>query len=196
MQRYMKSAMPFHGVRAPAVAAVMKQVVAEHPLPDRTMWEATVRTLWDEATHREERYGAIALTGARPYRPYQDPAALPLYRDLVVTGAWWDFVDEVAVRRVGPIRRESPAEVDPVLRAWAVDDDLWLRRVAILSQVGRKVHVDHDLLVDVLAPNLGHPDFFVRKAIGWVVRDVPGTSRTTDVPWPGGGGPGARFRHR
>ena len=183
MQAYMKSAMPFRGVASAPLAALCREVMAAHPLPDRAAWESAVRTLWDEAGYREERYAALALTGHRYYRAYQDPAALDLYRHLVVTGAWWDYVDQIAVHRVGGILRACPGEVAPLLRAWAVDDDLWLRRTALLSQLGSKDRTDTALLAFVLEHNLEDSphgaEFFIRKAVGWALRE----HAKTDPEW-------------
>ncbi len=171
MQAYMKSAMPFLGVQAPTARRVFRAAILAHPPADRAGWHDTVRALWHEATHREERYGALALAGHRLYRAYQDPRTLPLYRELVVSGAWWDTVDDLASRKVGPILRGYPGEVAPVVRAWSTDPDLWLRRTAILSQLGAKAGTDVELLADCIEPNLEDREFFVRKAIGWALRD-------------------------
>jgi len=178
-QRYMKSAMPYRGLRVPEVARLCQTVYAEHVLPDRGSWQSAVRAMWDEGRYREERYAAIALTGYRAYATYQDPGTLPLYEHLIVTGAWWDYVDEVAIRRVGPILRTDPISVAPVLRAWSTDDDIWRRRTSILAQIGSKTDTDLDLLVDCLAPSLSHREFFVRKAIGWALREYA----KTDPEW-------------
>ena len=106
-QRYMKSTMPFRGLKTPLLRSVVRPLLAEHPLPDRAQWEETVRTLWDQAAYREERYAAEALAGDRRYRGYQDPDCLDLYEHLVVTGAWWDHVDVIAIHLIGPIQRSS-----------------------------------------------------------------------------------------
>ena len=135
-QRYMKSAMPYRGLKAPLQRAVVRPLIAEHPLPDRAQWEATVRTLWDEAAYREERYAAEALAGDRRYWGYQDPDCLDLYEHLVVTGAWWDHVDLIAIHLIGPIQRSSRPALDATLRAWSTDPNLWRRRTAIIHQIG------------------------------------------------------------
>ena len=64
-----------------------------------TAWRDTALNLWRSADHREERYAAIELTGYHAYRHHQVLAALPMYEEMVVTGAWWDYVDDVAVHR-------------------------------------------------------------------------------------------------
>src|SRR4051794_5940350 len=125
MQKYMKSAMPFRGVKAAEVRRLCRQVFDAHRLPSEEVWRSAVLSLWDDASFREERYAAINLTGHRLYRSYQRPSAIDVYRHLIVTGAWWDLVDGVASNRVGPILRAYPTEVTPVMRSWAVDADLW-----------------------------------------------------------------------
>lgn len=175
MQMYMKSMLPFRGVPSPVLKRLLRGLFELHPPADRATWESTTRTLWDEAEYREERYAAIALTGHRTARRWQDLDTIPLYEHMIVTGAWWDHVDELASRRVGPILRAYPNEMSVLLRRWAVDDDLWRRRTAIIAQLGSKDATDVDLLADVLTANLldGGPvtrDFFIRKAVGWALR--------------------------
>jgi 3-methyladenine DNA glycosylase AlkD len=159
MQRYMKSSMPFYGVQKPARAALAREVFV--PLP-RAEWESTVLTLWREARFREERYMAIALVE----RYHRDLDALPIYEELIVTGAWWDFVDAVAC---GPLGALLPA-VAPTLRAWSTDADMWKRRASIIAQVRRKAATDFALLTNCIEPNRGDGEFFIRKAIGWALR--------------------------
>ncbi|MGV9298975.1 DNA alkylation repair protein [Amycolatopsis sp. NPDC003676] len=171
MRAYMKSAMPFRGVPKPPRGKLMKALLAEHVLPDRVTFTETVLALWREAEYREERYAAIDLSGHRAYRRWQDPGLLEMYEELIVTGAWWDYVDEVAIRRVGPILREHRAAVTPVLRRWMTDADRWRRRTAVICQVSAKDEVDQGLLADAIEANLGDRDFFLRKGIGWALRD-------------------------
>ena len=118
MQAYMKSSMPFRGVRAADLARLCRAVFDAVPLPDEESWLAAVHDLWDAAVYREERYAAIHLAGHRRYRAYQQPRTLELYRHLVVTGAWWDLVDPVAANAVGPILLAHRDEVTPVVRAF------------------------------------------------------------------------------
>jgi 3-methyladenine DNA glycosylase AlkD len=171
MQAYMKSALPFLGVPKPARTAALRPVLAAHPPADRAGWEATVRVLYDEAAYREERYAALALLRVRPARGWHDVGLVPLIEHLVVAGAWWDLVDEVAAQTVAPLRRAHPGDLDPVIRGWAVHHDLWLRRTAVLSQLG-KGPVDRALLAEVVDANAASPEFFLRKAIGWALRDL------------------------
>ena len=183
MQAYMKSATPFRGVASAPLRAALADVLADQRLPDRDAWESAVRELWDTAEFREERYAALALAGHRHYRAFQDPATLPLYRHLVVSGAWWDLVDPVATRSVGGVLDGHPEAVTPQVRAWAVDDDLWLRRTAVICQLHRRERTDLDLLTFAVEANLEGSrhgrEFFVRKAVGWALRQ----HARTDPDW-------------
>ncbi len=170
MQAYMKSQMPFLGVAKPARVAALRPVWAAHPVTDRLVWESTVRFLYDEAGYREERYAALALLDRG--KRWREPSVVPLVEHLVVEGAWWDLVDEVAGRTVSPLRRAFPAEVDPVIRRWSRTDDLWLRRTSVLSQLGARGDVDRDLLTEVVVAAAPSSEFFLRKAIGWALRDL------------------------
>jgi 3-methyladenine DNA glycosylase AlkD len=78
----------------------------------------------------------------------------------------------VATHLVAWVLRAAPADVAPVMRTWASDDDMWVRRTAALCQVGAKDQLDLDLLADCLEPNLDRPEFWLRKACGWALRDV------------------------
>ena len=178
MQAYMKSALPFHGVSSPDCRVIMRDVLATHPLPDRATWLATVLALWDDADHREERYAALAVAKDRRYVGHRDPDVLPLYRHLVVTGAWWDLVDDVATHLVGPLLLAHP-RVRPTVAAWATDEDRWLRRTAVICQVGAKDRTDLSLLTTAVEANLDDRDFFLRKAIGWALRQ----HARTDPAW-------------
>jgi 3-methyladenine DNA glycosylase AlkD len=172
-QRYMKSAIPYRGLSSPQLTAALRPILADagFRIADRGSWEATIRGLWDEVAYREEWYAAIALARYRTYRPWVDSESMPLWRHLIVTGAWWDVVDEVATHLVREVLDGAPHVEGLRLREWAVDEDLWLRRTAIICQVGRKDRLDQELLVDVIEPNLANREFFIRKAIGWALRD-------------------------
>lgn len=172
MAAYMKSAMPYRGVGAPTLKALMRTVLEEHPVRDRRTWHDTVLALWDEAGFREERYAAITVVTDRASAGFLDVAALDLVEHLIVTGAWWDYVDVLAIRTVGPLVRAHPAELVPVILSWAQDENMWRRRTAIIHQVGTKGSTDTALLTRCLEPSLASKEFFLRKAIGWALRDL------------------------
>lgn len=169
-QAYMKSTLPFLGVRVPTARRVAK--ARGRGIRDGGALRGAARTLWDEAQFREERYAALALLGLRPLRGHAD--LIPLIAHMVRTGQWWDITDELA-HRVAELLDAHPAEAALLVRTWSVDDDMWMRRLAIIGQLGRRERLDFDLLADVIAQNADDPEFFIRKAIGWSLRDAART---------------------
>ncbi|CAM3830211.1 DNA alkylation repair protein [Tsukamurella ocularis] len=176
MQAYMKSAMPFLGVPSPQVRTITAAVRRDHPPADVGELRAAVLALWDDAEYREERYAAQNMLRHRLGKG--DPALLPVHEHIAVTGAWWDHVDETA-RHIAALHDAHPADTAAVVRAWSRGEDLWLRRLAILSQLGRKDRLDAELLAEVIEPALDEPEFFLRKAIGWALRE----HGKTDPDW-------------
>jgi len=201
MQRYMKSAMPFRGVSSPDQRELWRQIFPAYPLSSLSEWTAAALELWRNAGFREERYAAIALTDLKVYARYRTPAAIPMLEEMIVTGAWWDYVDALATHHLGDILRAeqqqaASSEVSKLMEQWARGENLWKRRAAILCQIRFKQHTELDLLYACLEPNLQRPasnrdggaiasrgsstggsaapditrDFFIRKAIGWALR--------------------------
>ncbi len=180
-QRYMKSSMPYFGLTSPQLKTALGPLLRDPGLAmeSREPWEATIRALWDGATHREHWYAAIALARHRPYRAWVDSDAMPLWESLIRAGAWWDVVDDIATHLVRDTVLAHPTVEGLRLRDWAGSDSLWVRRAAIICQVGARERLDQSLLTDVIEPNIDDPDFFSRKAIGWALRD----HARTDPDW-------------
>ena len=172
MQAYMKSSMPYHGVPTPALRALCKRVFADVELPSSAAWRQQVLALWRGAAFREERYAAINLTGLRRAASFQTLEALPMYEEMIVGGAWWDYVDVIAAHRIGPLLRRFPDPTKPIMLAWSRSDDLWKRRTSILCQLGFKRDTDTKLLYACIEPSLDSEEFFLRKAIGWALRQL------------------------
>lgn len=174
-QAYMKSAMPYYGVPMPELREICQEAFNAHPFTMAADWRRVISELWDNATHREERYAAIELAAYPPYQRFISLALLPLYRKMVQEGAWWDLVDPLG-QRMGMLLAIYPDRIKPTLRAWARHDGIWLPRVAIIAQLGFKERTDTALLFDCIEPSLGSAEFFLRKAIGWALRDLARTN--------------------
>lgn len=169
MQAYMKSEMPYRGIKSADLREISKRVFSEHPLDSCEAWHAAVLELWRGAKYREERYAALELIALRRHRDCRTPEALPMYEELITTGAWWDYVD-AAAHHVGDLLRSHPKEMRPVMRSWSEDNNLWKRRVSIICQVSLKRDTDLELLYANIEPNLDDRSFWIRKAIGWSLR--------------------------
>lgn len=175
-QAYMKSQMPFLGVRVPEVRRIVKAAAAQYPPPGLPELQSAVLALWRNAGFREERYAAIELTGLR--LAARDLGMLALYEEIIRSGAWWDLVDGVA-HRLGGLLQAHPAELAGVLHQWSTDSDFWIRRASITAQLGAKTATDTALLASVIEANLADREFFIRKAIGWALRQYA----RTDPDW-------------
>lgn len=148
------------------------------PCATRDAMLALATALWDGAEHREDRYAALAVCRHPRHRAFQDAACLGTYHRFVVTGAWWDLVDETSTLVGDVLVRGEPGVRDEV-RSWAADTDMWLRRTSIICQRLRGPDTDPALLSDAIVPNLPDREFFIRKAIGWALRAYA----RTDPDW-------------
>lgn len=169
MQTYMKSEMPSYGVKAQAMRAILKDAIGG----DKLAWNEardTARVLWDSATHREERHLAIELTGAARHKKHVLPPELPLFEHMIRSGAWWDYVDVIATHRIRVMLDNDEAAMTLVIRKWAKDEDVWIRRAAIICQNLRKERTDAKLLAYCIKANFKRNEFWLRKAIGWALR--------------------------
>jgi 3-methyladenine DNA glycosylase AlkD len=188
MASYMKTDMPFHGVQKPARAKIAAELRQQYPLSTRRDYECAVRALW-RLSHREEKYLALALADAYP--EFKTHESIPLYRKLILEGAWWDFVDDIASRCVGWVvlhEREPAASTSlsgsselwiggrEMLDHWVTDENMWIRRSALLAHLRHKEKTDARQLFTHCLMLAGEREFFIRKAIGWALRQYSITS--------------------
>ncbi len=155
----------------------MQAGFAEHSLASCREWRAAILELGRGARFREERYASIRLISVKAHRECWTPALMPALEEMIVTGGWWDYVDSLA-QVVGELLRTYPGNVQPVMRAWSKDTNLWKRRVSIICQISFKRDTDLELLYANIQPNLADRDFFIRKAIGWALRAYAWTDPT------------------
>lgn len=173
MQAYMKTDMPFYGVQKAGRSPILRDLVRGFQPDSAQDYRALVLALWN-LEHREEKY--IALGAARHFAAHIVPDQFDLYRRLIVEGAWWDLVDEVATHLIRHLVVGYPQDAWPVVDRWIVDEDMWLRRTALICQVGAKMHTDSDRLFSFCKARAHEDEFFIRKAIGWALRDFARTN--------------------
>ncbi|KUN16864.1 DNA alkylation repair protein [Streptomyces antibioticus] len=171
MRAYMKDVAPFLGLTTPVRRALSRTVVEGTPRPDEADCTAVALRCW-RLPEREYQYFAVDYL--RRHARVLSSGFLPVARHLVSTVPWWDTVDLLAAHVVGAL-----VAADPVLKAdmdaWIVDDDLWIARTALLHQLRYKERTDTERLFTYCLHQSGHPDFFIRKAIGWALREYAKT---------------------
>jgi 3-methyladenine DNA glycosylase AlkD len=172
MAAYMKTAQPFFGVPTPTRAAMLKEMGERFAPPDQKSYARSVMALW-KLPHREEQYCAISF--ARRHEQFIEPASLPLYERMIREGAWWDFVDEIAANLVGAVYGNFRAQTRPIIERWIDDEDMWIRRTALLSHLKHKRETDAAQLFKHCLKRAHEPEFFIRKAIGWALREYSKT---------------------
>ena len=174
-QRYMKSSMPFMGVRVPVMRKTAQAVFDRFPPTEAGEWRATILGLWREATYREQRYAAVELAVYRPFLCWLNMESVPILDELIVNGGWWDYVDRIAPAGIGHVLSAEPKPMGVKLRGWARDENIWRRRAALVCQLGFKEDTDLALLYDCIGACMGHREFFVHKAMGWALREYART---------------------
>ncbi len=172
MAAYMKTDMPFYGVQKRGRTEVFRLIKKQFPVTDVTTYRAAVEALWEQP-HREEKYLAIGI--AKSHRDFVTFGNLDLYRRLIVEGAWWDFVDEVAIHCVGMVYLNQREQTSPLIEQWIDDDVMWLRRTSLISPIKHKAATDHEMLFDHCLRRSADKEFFIRKAIGWSLREYAKT---------------------
>lgn len=168
MARYMKDQFPFYGLPRPAYQALTKPLLREvSPYADEAWLTEAVRLLWS-LPERECHYVAIDLLKAG--HKALSPASLGLLEELFPQQAWWDSVDGLTSQVLEPLVRRYP-ELKRELDRWSEHPNLWLRRAAILHQLKGKGDTDTTRLFLYCERNAHERDFFIRKAIGWALRE-------------------------
>ena len=170
-KRYLKSDLDFLGVAVPDLRRVVKAAVRGHQGLDAQGMVAWAAALWREPVHERRAAAVEILTLAAPRLAASDLGVLErLLRD----SRTWAYVDGLAGNVAGEIALRDPAGAWPRIDAWAVDDDFWVRRSALLSLLRgiRAGTPDLARFTRYAEPMLAEKEFFIRKAIGWVLREV------------------------
>ncbi len=170
---YLKSQLEFFGVDTPTLRRAAREWLADHPGLQRGQLTALAAALWRRQEH-EPRAFAIELLMAR--QALLLPADLRLLETLLRRSGTWAYVDPLAIHVLGPLAERHPA-LDAQLDQWAADADFWIRRGALLAPLRPLARADAGMAAwrrwtrraDAM---LGEREFFIRKALGWVLREV------------------------
>lgn len=171
MAAYMKDVAPFLGIRTPLRRELSRAVTKNTPKPSESDCAALALRGW---ALPEREYQYFAVDYLRRHVSRCSSGLLPVVRHLIVTVPWWDTVDLLAVHTVGPLVAADPA-LAAVMDEWIGDENLWVARTALLHQLAYKSATDPERLFAYCRRRSAHPDFFVRKAIGWCLREYAKT---------------------
>lgn len=173
MAAYMKTTMPFYGVQKPERVPIFRELKQRFKPSSQEDYEAVVLALWN-SRYREEKYMAISYAEAFP--KFITPASMSLYEQIIREGAWWDFVDPVASNLIGDVYLNNRKELKPIIANWSSDPDFWIRRTTLLVHNKHKAHTDSEQLFALCLLMADEKEFFIRKAIGWSLREYAKTN--------------------
>jgi 3-methyladenine DNA glycosylase AlkD len=166
MSAYMRNLFPFLGSPSPGRVALEREALAGLPRPSEPDLVGASRSLWG-LPQREYQYAAVGLL-SRNTRTLS-PDFIPVARELITTKSWWDTVDGLAAQVVGALVLSHP-DLRKEMDVWAGDENPWVARTAILHQLKAKKLTDASRLFEYCALRSGDSEFFIRKAIGWALR--------------------------
>jgi 3-methyladenine DNA glycosylase AlkD len=171
MTAYMRDQFPFLGIKTPDRRALDRQVVAGLPEPSERELHEIVRDSWKR---REREYQYFGSDYFSTHVGVGSKRTLRVAHELITTKSWWDTIDALAARVVGRLVFTYP-ELTADMDRWIDDDNFWIARTAILHQNGLKARTDADRLFDYCLRRASDQEFFLRKAIGWALREYSKT---------------------
>ena len=172
MSTYMKGHFPFFGIKTPQRRELLKEHIALFGAPELDQLPAIARSAF---AFPEREIHQVAIDLLMKNAKKLTPEHLPLLEELIITKSWWDSVDALAVHALGHILKKYPKEITLWNKRWASSSDMWLNRTSILFQLRWKSDTDTELLFANIDRHSKSPEFFIRKAIGWSLRELGAT---------------------
>ena len=170
MSKYMLNKFEYVGIKTPERRKIFKNFFKEYKNEEKIDWEF-VNKCW-ENKYREFQYvAADYLKNMKDKLTIDD---IPKFKQLILKKSWWDTIDNLDMT-IGALALKD-SNVNKILLEWSLDENIWLRRIAIDHQLLRKEKTDTELLEKILKNNLGQAEFFINKAIGWALRDYSKTN--------------------
>lgn len=164
---YMRNKSDFYGIPSPVRRQIVKEFLAKEGSPVYGQLEEMVYYTWEQP-QREWQYTAMEIT--EKFVKKADPQLIDLAEWMITHKSWWDSVDFVAPNIAGILFQKYPEVKMHYIENWMSSGNLWLQRSCLLHQLRYNKSADSDLLFGLCERLSGHPDFFIRKAIGWSLR--------------------------
>lgn len=173
MSKYMLNQFQYFGIRAPKQKEIRGYFFKTYGLPDPAEVPEMVKELWIQP-EREYQYFGIDLSEKVLKKMGED--AVETIEFIVVNKPWWDTVDLIASHHAGTYFKSFPQKISAITGAWIDSGNIWLQRTALLFQLKYKKNTDEDLMFDYMRRLSGSKEFFIRKAIGWALREYSKTA--------------------
>lgn len=165
---YMRNQFEFFGIKAPIRKDIQKPFLVKTYLPPKEELEGLVKELWNKPEREFQMFGQ-ELTAK--YQRQFGEKDIELLEFMVVNKSWWDTVDFIASHLMGSFFKIFPELRQQYVDKWLDSNNIWLQRCALLFQLKYREQVDTELLVYIINRLLGSKEFFINKAIGWILRE-------------------------
>ncbi|GBD91473.1 DNA alkylation repair enzyme [bacterium BMS3Abin04] len=170
---YMKNHFEFYGIKTQIRREIQKPFFIKEYLPPKKDLEKIIKTLWVKS-EREYQYFSQEL--AHKYIKQLEKKDIKLFEFMVINKSWWDTTDFIAPKLIGEYFKVFPKQRDVYVRKWVISENIWLQRSSILFQLNYKDNIDTELLTFVINSLFGSKEFFINKAIGWILRNYSRTN--------------------
>lgn len=168
MSAYMKNKFEFYGIKSPERKEISKSFISKLVKEFGEDYEDVSKILWKQ-NKRELHY--VAMGFLLKTKKYWKDSSIDLFRDLITNKSWWDTVDFIATNLVGNYMLKFKSENYQLMKEWNKEENIWIIRVSILFQLKFKENADWDLLKSNIIAHKYSKEFFIRKAMGWALRE-------------------------
>jgi len=172
MKKYMKDLFPFFGIQANPRRVICSQLLKDYGLPEKRALFELVKLLWEKDEREFQHFGAEL---ANKFKNNIEEDDLELFQWMIVNKSWWDTVDFIASNLVGNYFRKYPQHTHHVMQKWQESGNMWLQRTTLIFQLKYKEKTDVELLTRQILALKDSKEFFIRKAIGWALREYSKT---------------------
>ena len=170
MSKYMLNKFEYIGIKTPERRKIFKNFFKEYKNEEKIDWEF-VNKCWENKNREFQYIAADYLKNMKDKLTIDD---IPKFKQLILKKSWWDTIDNLDMT-IGALALKD-SNVNKILLEWSLDENIWLKRIAIDHQLLRKEKTNTELLEKILKNNLGQTEFFINKAIGWALRDYSKTN--------------------
>lgn len=170
---YMRNISEYYGLTSPVRKLLLKEFLSAKGYPPIESLQEMVYFAWEQP-QREWQYTAMDITAALVRKG--DKTHIELAEWMITHKSWWDSIDFIAPNIAGMLFKKFPDTRMLYIEKWMKSEHLWLQRSCLLHQLKYHKTTDKALLFSLCEQLAGHPDFFIRKAIGWSLRQYSKTS--------------------
>ncbi len=173
MEQYMRNQFACYGLPSPQRNQLQTAFIKQYGLPEVDALAEIIHNAW-QLPQREMQYAAMFILQKSIKK--LPVTAIKLFEELIIEKSWWDTIDYIAPSLVGTHFLRFPEIRDETLNKWMLSGNFWLQRSSLIFQLKYKEQTDEALLFELCRELAGEKEFFIRKAIGWALRQYARTA--------------------